>query len=277
MRFPHKVLIGIVVLFAVVGIGTLMSSCSGASEPVPSLAEIIERYGDREPELWGEDIPGVLRTFEPEGKQVALTLDACGGPHGSGYDEKIIQMLREYGVRATLFLNARWIEANPEIAADLASDPLFLIANHGWQHKPCSVTGRSAWGIEGTESLEEAYWEIERGAEALRNLTGKRPRFYRSGTNYYDEVAVAVARDLGMMVTGWSVLGDEGATLSSEKVAERIFGAKPGQIILCHMNQPESGTAEGLAEAVPRLLDEGYRFVTLDDVVDENTEERSSF
>jgi hypothetical protein len=42
------------------------------------------------------------------------------------------------------------------------------------------------------------------------------------------------------------------------------------------MNQPESGTAEGLAEAVPRLLDEGYRFVTLDDVVGENAEERSS-
>jgi peptidoglycan/xylan/chitin deacetylase (PgdA/CDA1 family) len=277
MRFPHKVPVGIGVLFAVVWIGILMSSCSLASEGVPSLAEIIERYGDREPELWGEDIPGMVRTFEPEGKQVALTLDACGGPHGSGYDEKIIEMLREYGVRATLFLNARWIEANPEIAADLASDPLFVIANHGWQHKPCSVTGRFAWGIEGTKSLAEACREIERGAGAVRKLTGKRPRFYRSGTNFYDEVAVAVAQDLGMMVTGWSVLGDEGATLSPEKVAERVLGAKPGRIILCHMNQPGSGTAEGLTEAVPRLLDKGYRFVTLDDVFWGKAEERPSF
>jgi peptidoglycan/xylan/chitin deacetylase (PgdA/CDA1 family) len=272
MRFPHKVPVGLWMLFAVVWIGTFMASSGLASERVPTLAEILEKYADQKPELWGEDIPGVLRTFEPDGKQVALTLDACGGPHGSGYDGKIIEMLREYGVRATLFLNARWIEANPEIAAGLASDPLFLIANHGWQHKPCSVTGRSAWGIEGTENLEEAYWEIERGAEAVRNLTGKRPRLYRSGTNYYDEVAVVVARDLGMMVTGWSILGDEGATLSSEKVAERVFGAKPGQIILCHMNQPESGTAEGLAEAVPCLLDKGYQFVTLDDVFEGKAE-----
>jgi len=265
MRFPHKVLIGTGVLFAAVWMGTLMSSCSGASEPVPSLGEIIERYGDREPELWGEDIPGVLRTFEPEGKQVALTLDACGGPHGSGYDEKIIEMLREYDVRATFFLNARWIEANPEIAADLASDPLFLIANHGWKHRPCSVTGWSAWGIEGTKNLSEAYREIENGARAVERLAGRRPRFYRSGTNFYDEVALAVANDLGMIVVGWSVLGDAGATLPAAEVKERVSASKPGQIILCHMNQPQSGTAEGLKEAIPILLEKGYRFVTLEE------------
>ncbi|MFP4483198.1 MAG: polysaccharide deacetylase family protein [Thermovirgaceae bacterium] len=266
MRFLHKVLVGIGVFFAAAWIGTLMSSCSGASEPVPSLETILERYGDQEPELWGEDIPGVLRTFGPEGKQVALTLDACGGPRGSGYDREIVEFLREKGIRATLFLNARWIEANPGIAADLAEDPLFVIANHGWQHKPCSVTGRSAWGIEGTKSLEEAYREIEKGAEAVRKLTGKRPGFYRSGTNYYDEIAVAVARDLGMKVTGWSVLGDEGATLPAEGVAKRVAEAKAGQIILCHMNQPESGTAEGLKKGIPVLLEKGFSFVTLDEV-----------
>lgn len=69
MRFPRKVPVGIGVLFTVVWIEILMSSCSRASEPVPSLAEIIERYGDREPELWGEDIPGVLRTFGPDGSR----------------------------------------------------------------------------------------------------------------------------------------------------------------------------------------------------------------
>lgn len=265
MGLSHKLRVGIGMLFTAVWIGAFMTSPGWSSEGVPSLETILDRYGDQEPELWGEDIPGVLRTFRPEGKQVALTLDACGGPHGSGYDEKLIEMLRERGVRATLFLNARWIEANPEIAAGLASDPLFQIANHGWRHRPCSVTARSAWGIEGTNSLEEAYREIEKGAEAVRKLTGKRPGFYRSGTNYYDEVAVAVARDLGMKVAGWSVLGDEGATLPAEKVAERVSGAKPGQIILCHMNQPQSGTAEGLKEGVHALLQKGFRFVTLDE------------
>ncbi|MGC9372478.1 MAG: polysaccharide deacetylase family protein [Thermovirgaceae bacterium] len=266
MGFPRKVLVGIGMLVAAIWIGTFLVSSGGASERVSSLGDILGKYADQKPRLWGEDIPGVLRTFEPDGKQVALTLDACGGPRGSGYDEEIVDFLRENEIPATLFLNARWIEANPEIAADLASDPLFLIANHGWRHRPCSVTGRSAWGIEGTKNLEEAYREIERGAAAVRRLTGKRPRFYRSGTNYYDEVAVAVVRDLGMNVVGWSVLGDEGATLPAEKVAERVFEAKPGQIILCHMNQPDSGTAEGLTQGIRALLEKGFRFVTLDEI-----------
>lgn len=242
-----------------------LAAAAAAGEGPPGLEAVLERYGDLEPQFWGEDIPGVLRTFDPEGKEVALTLDACGGTRGSGYDERIIDFLRERGVKATLFLNARWIDANAEVAAGLAADPLFLVANHGWKHRPCSVTGRSAWGIEGTKDLEEAYWEIEGGAVAVERLTGKRPRFYRSGTNFYDEVAVAVAGDLGMKVAGWSVLGDEGATLPPAGVAERVRKAGPGQIILCHMNQPGSGTAEGLMLGIPDLLEKGVRFVTLDE------------
>lgn len=253
------------VCFAVCFFAFSLPATSATGHAVPGLEEILARYEGTVPGLWGEDIPGVLRTFDPEGKAVALTLDACGGAKGSGYDGDIIELLREHNLSATFFLNARWIEANPEIAADLASDPLFLIANHGWKHRPCSVTGWSAWGIEGTKNLSEAYREIENGARAVERLAGRRPRFYRSGTNFYDEVALAVANDLGMIVVGWSVLGDAGATLPAAEVKERVSASKPGQIILCHMNQPQSGTAEGLKEAIPILLEKGYRFVTLEE------------
>lgn len=253
------------VCFAACFFAFSLPATSATGHAVPGLEEILARYEGTVPGLWGEDIPGVLRTFDPEGKAVALTLDACGGAKGSGYDRDIIELLREHNLSATLFLNARWIEANPEIAAALASDPLFLIANHGWKHRPCSVTGRSAWGIEGTKNLSEAYREIENGARAVESLTGRRPRFYRSGTNFYDEVALAVANDLGMKVVGWSVLGDAGATLTASEVSDRVSGARPGQIILCHMNQPQSATAEGLKEAIPLLLEKGYKFVTLEE------------
>jgi peptidoglycan/xylan/chitin deacetylase (PgdA/CDA1 family) len=39
-------------------------------------------------------------------------------------------------VPATLFVNARWIEANPRQFRQLAADPLFEIANHGTEHRP---------------------------------------------------------------------------------------------------------------------------------------------
>lgn len=36
--------------------------------------------------------------------------------------------------------------------------------------------------------------------------------------------------------------------------------AKPGSIIIAHMNQPSHDTAEGLAVALPKLRDKGLQF-----------------
>ncbi len=42
-----------------------------------------------------------------------------------------------------------------------------------------------------------------------------------------------------------------------------MLSSKPGSIILAHMNRPESGTAEGIGAALPRLSRRGFRFVRL--------------
>ena len=132
--------------------------------------------------------------------------------------------------------------------------------------RPASVSGRSAYGISGTKNIGELVDEIELNAGKLAELTGKRPRFYRSGTAYYDEVAVAVAGELGQQVAGFSLLGDAGATYSSDQVKAALLAAKPGDIVIMHFNHPESGTAAGVMAAIPELKKRGYRFVKLSDV-----------
>jgi hypothetical protein len=42
-----------------------------------------------------------------------------------------------------------------------------------------------------------------------------------------------------------------------------MLSSKPGSIILAHMNRPDSGTAEGIAAALPKLRRRGFRFVHL--------------
>jgi peptidoglycan/xylan/chitin deacetylase (PgdA/CDA1 family) len=148
----------------------------------------------------------------------------------------------------------------------LAVNPLFEIANHGFRHKPASVTGKSVYGIEGTRSVAELVDEIELNARRLEELTGRRPRFYRSGSAYYDEVAVQVAGELGEQVVGFSVLGDAGATYSGEQVKKALLNSGPGDIVIIHMNHPEGGTAAGVMVAVPELKKRGFRFVRLSDM-----------
>jgi len=226
------------------------------------LASSVPAYA--EPKLWGEDIPGVRTRLKTDEKAVALTLDACGSKN-DGFDKELIDYLIETGTPATLFINARWIDKNPETFKELSDNPLFEIENHGWRHKPLSVNGGSVYGIEGTRSPDEVTEEVEKGAEKIRSITGKKPRYFRSGTAYYDEVAIGIVGKLGYEAVGFSILGDKGASYSADEIVKALSRAGAGDIIICHMNHPEKETAEGLMEAIPLLKEKGFRFVKLSD------------
>jgi peptidoglycan/xylan/chitin deacetylase (PgdA/CDA1 family) len=179
-----------------------------------SRAEITSRYATVTPATWGLDVPGVITRMYGAGRALALTFDACGGPGGSRYDGGLIGLLRQEQVPATLFLNARWVDANRARFRDLAADPLFDIANHGTRHLPLSVRGRSAYGIIGTANVGEVYDEVAANADKLAGLLGRPVRLFRSGTAHYDDVATRIVRDLGEHVIGFDVNGDSGATSS---------------------------------------------------------------
>lgn len=231
---------------------------------LPSQETDVTKYEKIEPKEWGERVTGVRTQMKTEEKIIALTFDACGGPNGSGYDEELIQFLMDEKIPATLFINEQWILANKEQFLTLANHPLFQIENHGTNHKPLSVNGKEAWGIQGTNSPQEVYEEIMKNHQTVKKLTGREMTFFRSGTAYYDEVAIQIAQELGYEVVNFDILGDAGATFSSEQVKKALLGAENGSIVLLHMNQPSSGTAEGVKQAIPLLRDKGFTFVPLE-------------
>src|SRR4030042_5268251 len=116
---------------------------------------IISRFNGKVPRKWGERVRGVRTKLNTDQKLIALTFDACGGPRSNGYDAKLIEYLKSEKIPATLFISGKWIDANPEIFAELAKEPFFEIENHGLNHRPCSVNGRSAYGIAGTKGGEK--------------------------------------------------------------------------------------------------------------------------
>ena len=215
---------------------------------------------------WGEAIPGVKTKIHTNEKIIALTFDACGSVN-DGYDAKLIDYLIKEKVPATLFVTGRWIDKFKKEFINLSKDSLFEIENHGLNHKPASVKGESAYGIKGTRNIQELIDEVEKNAVKMQNLTGKKPKFYRSGTAYYDEAAVKVIKKLGYEAVGFSVLGDAGATFSKAKVKQQLLSAPAGSIIIMHMNHPEKDTAEGVIEAIPILKEKGFKFVKLEDYI----------
>ncbi|MDD2851081.1 MAG: polysaccharide deacetylase family protein [Desulfuromonadaceae bacterium] len=238
-----------------------------AGSPEPSLEslkkQINSRYAGITAVQWGERVPGVRTRLDTDDKVIALTFDACGSATGSGVDARLLEFLIREQIPATLFINGRWIDSNHDLFLQLAANPLFEIGNHGIHHKPASINGRNIYGIAGTQSVAEVLEEIELNARKIAILTGKRPSLYRSGTAYYDEIAVQIAQYLGHEVAGYSLLGDAGATWSSAQVKAALLRAVPGDIALLHMNHPEAGTGEGVVAGVPELKKRGFRFVRM--------------
>ncbi|MDR2769896.1 MAG: polysaccharide deacetylase family protein [Rickettsiales bacterium] len=208
--------------------------------------------------FWGSHGAGIVDRIGGD-KKIYLTLDACGGKH----DRKLIEFLRAEKIPATLFMTGAWIGANRKAAEELAADPLFLIQNHGAEHRPASVSGRAAYKIAGAKDEAGFRAELDGGARAVASIGACPPKWYRSGTAFYDDGALALLAASRIAAAGFAISADAGATLPPRAVYAAAVKAKGGDIILAHMNKPESGTREGLARAVVELKKRGFAFALL--------------
>lgn len=232
------------------------------------LKENISReFAHTRPGNWGEFVRGVDEDLVTDRKLLALTFDACGGPHGSGYDAELIGYLRKKKIPATLFVTGRWIDANYSTFLELSRDPLFEIENHGFNHKPCSVDGESEYGIHGTKDVPDAFDEIEANERKIARITGRRPVFFRSATAFTDEACARIAGQLGVTMISFDVLSGDAVPNTPVKVIEEsvLTHVKPGALIIMHFNHPEWNTYEALERIVPVLQNQGYSFVRLQD------------
>lgn len=245
---------------------TQLSDLSHTEENLELIKDrLITKYQATKPQEWGYTEAAKVK-FATKEKVVALTLDACGGSKlSNGYDRELIDFLKGEKIPAALFISGNWMKTNPELVEELAQNPLFTIENHGQQHRPLSINGKKAYNITGTGSIAEAVEEVEVNAREIRDITGRKPRFYRSGTAYYDDVAVRIVGELGYQAVNFNVIGDAGATFTKAQVAKALTGIKPGSIVILHMNHPEGQTAEGVQEGVHALQAKGFRFVRLDE------------
>ncbi|WP_312654194.1 polysaccharide deacetylase family protein [Proteiniclasticum sp.] len=224
-----------------------------------------EKYDHRKVRTFGENIEGVYTHLEIEEKVIALTFDACGGNTGSGYDKELIDFLIEEQVPASLFINSRWIRENPKQFRTLAQTDLFEIQNHGHDHKPLSVEGRSVYNIKGTDSIAQVLDEVMKNQNEIFHMTGVKPKYFRSGTAYYDDVSLSMLKELGIKAVNFDLLGDAGAKFNRAQMVSSADQARNGSILLYHMNHPEKAVAEGIKLVVPMLREKGFHFVKLSD------------
>jgi peptidoglycan/xylan/chitin deacetylase (PgdA/CDA1 family) len=207
------------------------------------------------------------------GPHVALTLDACSGEA----DERILHMLIEQRVPATIFATARWLKRNPAVVAEIKANPaLFEVENHGARHLAAVDWPGQVFGVKTAGSLEALRVEIEGGERAVRMATGKQPRWFRGATGKYSKTAMELIARMNYRLAGYSLTGDGGARLSEAVTAKRIASAQDGDVIVAHVNQPHRTAGLGVIKGVLALKAKGFIFLRLEDAKPITADKRPS-
>jgi peptidoglycan-N-acetylglucosamine deacetylase len=181
---------------------------------------------------------------------VALTFDDGPDPVDT---PKLLDLLREKGVKVTFFVIGKRADQYPEIVRRAWAEG-HLVANHTWSHDSlfCFLTPRRLRA------------EIERGTESVRRSCGFRPRFFRSPVGMRHPFLGPYLRDAGLEYISWTIRTLDTFSANPSVLARRILNkAVSGDIILLHDHLP--GGADAMLEALPRVIDElrerGLEFV----------------
>ena len=182
------------------------------------------------------------------GRKIALTFD--DGPHPR-YTVKLLDGLKERGVKATFFVTGANVSKYPEIVERMYKEG-HLIGNHTFHH--IQLTAANG------EQFRE---EIVSTNEAIREITGEDTEYirppYGSWNKKYEE-------ELNMFPVLWSI--DPRDWCLDDKdciVRNTVSRVKEGDIILMHDQYPSSVAAA--LEIVDLLQKEGYEFVTVEEIL----------
>ena len=194
--------------------------------------------------------------------RVALTFDAehPDRPHHGDHTAWVLDELGRLDVRATFFLQGRWVEAFADVARRIAADG-HLIGNHSFYHARMPLLS--------PEGFEEDVREAQR---AIVEATGVDTRpWLRFPFGAGADTAAIVDRlaSAGYRHVGWDVevYEWEPGRTSGEVAAAAVDGViarGDGAIVLLH-TWPDP-VAPALAEIVERLRAAGMRFVRIDEL-----------
>ena len=214
-------------------------------------------------EVVSEGSPETLERFNVDTgeKVIALTFD--DGPW-KDQTARILDILAANDAKATFFTVGERIEGLQDVVRR-AHDEGHQVCTHSWDHAAGSGQGINLDFM----TDEEQRAEIERGLAAIAEATGaEASRVVRVPGGNLSENTARILSEFATAEIGWNVDTHDWKKPGTDVIVERMMQAGPGDVLLMHDGGGDrSQTVEALAQALPRLREMGYRFVTIDELL----------
>lgn len=198
----------------------------------------------------------LVQRVETRQKVIALTFDDGPTP---GYTEAVLNTLRAHDASATFYLTGKECEDHPELLKAIV-EAGHEIGNHTYSHRRMYFLPEAAVSSE-----------VERTDTIFRSAGYRGPITFRMpGCKRLLTTPIYLARTNRTTVI-WDLEPDSiaGIAADSQAIVENVVGgARPGSIILMHiMYDSREPTREALPQILEQLKAQGYRFVTVSELL----------
>ena len=188
----------------------------------------------------------INRKIDKSKKMIALTFD-----DGPNYNtSKVIDVLNKYDIKATFFVLGSRAINNKDILKKMA-DSGMEIGNHTYNHLLLTKYDEN-----------KIRSEIEDTSEVIYSATKKRPKLLRPSCGSVNNKIKKVAN---MPIIIWDIDTLDWKYHNSKRITSRVVNkVRDGDIILMH--DIYSASLNALSNIIPILQDNGYEFVTIDEL-----------
>ena len=180
--------------------------------------------------------------------EIAFTFD--DGPHPV-WTEKLLDGLKERGIRATFFVIGQSAEEHPELIQRMLEEGN-QVGNHTYSHVQLTAC-----------KTDQALEEIQKTQEVIYDATGFQPRYIRPPFGSWNEV---LQDKTNLQSVLWDVDPYDWKVQNTDIIVQRILEqTEDGSIILLHDVYEES--VEAALKVADIFLERGYRFCTVDEIM----------
>jgi peptidoglycan/xylan/chitin deacetylase (PgdA/CDA1 family) len=190
-------------------------------------------------------------------KAVALTFDDGPGT----YTEKILEVLKKHGAKATFFMEGSQVDLRPAIAQKVRADG-HEIGSHLYSH-PNFYTYR-----EEQNPTALLVKEMDSADKAQQKAISQHPLLLRIPHGYVRNWVKAIAKEKNYILVNWT-FGCDWKKMSSKDLADAyIKHIQPGAIFLMHDGgRNRQATTDALPVIIEELQKRGYKTVTVSELL----------
>ncbi|MBW4601425.1 MAG: polysaccharide deacetylase family protein [Calothrix sp. FI2-JRJ7] len=190
----------------------------------------------------------------PSEKVIALTFDDGPWPQST---PAVLDILKKNNIKATFFIVGQMLKEHPDMGKRVVAEG-HVIANHTWHHWYHYMNPQAA------------AFEIDNTSNLIYEVTGVRTTLFRPPGGIKTNGPYAYAKNQKYATIMWSSDSSDYARPSVPKLISNVMReAKPGGIVLMHDGGGNrSNTVAALPEIINTFRKQGYRFVTVPELLE---------